>query len=190
MLARAEAAFLGEMHRVGEAARDGVGFVRVAAEGDGRTALLVPPRHNRRVQRNPRVDLERTPRVGGQPQHVTELLFEVCGIELSRPGRPAANGVVNVGEHLERLVGRHQHRDLGQVAAHDLGGSAMREELAWFLEAIPRGEAVHRAEDTVEVAPTQNPCHLRGCRCGSPTSSPLRIDRSGNRSRQCAIALR
>jgi len=98
--------------------------VRVTAEAHRATADVVPPADDRRVQRQDRVDLEHLAGLRDGLEGLVEFDLELRRVEGAVRGLvPRTDGVVDVGEDLERVVGRDHGCDVAQVAADDVRGS-------------------------------------------------------------------
>lgn len=117
------------------------------------TADVVPPTHDRRVQRQDGVDLEGLAGSRHSLQGVEELGLELRRVEGAVRGLvPRADGVVDVGEDLEGVIDRDHGCDIAQVGADDVRGRPAAEELTGLGPALAVGKAVQGAEDPVEGA--------------------------------------
>jgi len=126
--------------------------VGIAGEGDRLAALLPPPGQHPGVQRHPGIDLEGLARVGQGPQHVPVLVLEVVRVMRSGVWRPVADGVVDVGEDVERLEAADQRGGFRQVTAQHPVRGLVAEAVGDLGEAPAGRRGVHRGEDPVETA--------------------------------------
>ena len=150
-----EAGCIGHGHRLAEAVRKGGRLMRVAPERDRLPAFLVPPSDDLRVDLPSRVDLQRPIAVSKHAQRVTKFVPERFRIERPSGCWPVTDGVVDVGQHGERVGAADQSGYFGQVLPDDIGGRSPRVQVGHLAEPLLEGQAVLGTEHSVELTGLQ-----------------------------------
>lgn len=163
MAARSKAVSLNYRHRLGQPPRDRSRIVGVTAERDHRAALLAPPTNDLAVvaetpRRPSGVDLQAPTAVSKRPQRMPELIFERVRIERPRLGRPVADGVVDVGEHSERIPAANQTAYLGQILPNDLRRWPLPVQIRHFREPLADRQTVQGTQHPVKLSGVEQPC--------------------------------